>query len=136
MRHEDEWRDQFEHLFFACKDQLPFPLGFPEIQSYLNGEELSVGWARDAWRDDHARRFPTDHMIDDVAQGGNFWCRPEWIEQLDHSLDREQLLQLFAEIRDRSGQVEANWRPAFEAAFPDCVSHLPPSLVQSKDELN
>ena len=93
----------------------PHPEGFSEIDRYLSGEELRVGWARDAWEDDHAREFLTNHMAEDVARGGDSWNRPDWIEQLDLSLNRDQVVELYVEIRDRSGRPERDWRPAFES---------------------
>jgi hypothetical protein len=124
-RHEEEWRADFERRFAECADRLPFPLVFPQINQYLNQHELRVGWARDVWKDDHARMFLIEHMVADLAQGGDSWNRPDWMEQLDHGLSREQILELYEELRDRSGRPEVEWRPAFEMAFPDCACFLP-----------
>jgi hypothetical protein len=132
-RHEEEWREDFERAFPKIVGLLPDPRAFPEIDAFLNGQELRVAWARAAWEDDRAREFITSHMAQDLKHGGESWCRREWLEHLDLCLSRNQLVRLYAELRDRSGRPEREWRHVFEEAFPDCLDHFPKPLDQSGD---
>ncbi|SIO16935.1 hypothetical protein SAMN05444166_2802 [Singulisphaera sp. GP187] len=127
-RFEEEWREEFERAFPKIVSRLPEPYVFPEIDRFLKGEELHVGWARNAWEVDRAREFITSVMARDLEQGGMFWCEPSWLEHLDLCLTRDQLLRLYTEMRDISGRPEQEWRHVFEESFPDCVDHFPKPL--------
>lgn len=127
-RDEVEWRGEFERTFPRVVASLPAPRLMPGIDDFLCGSEMRVGWARDAWEDDRVSAFVTSHMAQDLAQGGGFWCRPEWLEHLDLCLTRAQIVRLYTELRDQSERPEREWRHILETAFPDCIAHLPEPL--------
>lgn len=124
-RHEEEWRDEFERTFPEVADMLPDPFVFVKIDVFLNGGELPVAWARQAWEVERAREFIAKVLATDLKQGGDFWRRPDWLEHLDLCLTREHIVRLYTDLRDQSGRPEQEWRHVFEEAFPDCVKSLP-----------
>ena len=125
-RSEEEWRPQFTQIFARCAGSLPAPLIDPYNDWYLNGRDYPREWMESAWADDRIREGVVEGMARDLDRGDESWCGADWIDLLDRSLTREQIVRLFTDLRSRAERPESEWRWVFEKAFSDCADHFPP----------
>ena len=134
-RNEDEWRPQFAQWFPQCVSALPRALADPYHDWYLQGRDYPREWMDHAWSSEPVRRAIVCGMAASIDAGDERWCGPEWLELLDRSLSRDQIVLLFADLRRAARRPEAEWRWIYEEEFPDCAKYLPPPAgADTEDE--
>ena len=93
-------------------------------------DQTPTEWMAAAWEIERVRDELSGEMTRTVSKTGELGYTKEWLQYLSRSLPLARQVELFRSIRDSSNQHrEVEFRPGFEAAFPDAVRHLPPPLT-------
>jgi hypothetical protein len=93
-------------------------------------EETPAEWMGAAWRIDRVREQASREMARTVGKIGDLAYEDAFLGYLSRSLPIPRQVELFLCIRERCATREAEFRPGFERAFPECVPFLPPPACQ------
>jgi len=93
-------------------------------------DETPAEWMEAAWRIDRVREQVSGEMARTVGKIGGLAYEDEYLGFLSRSLPIPRQVELFLFIRERCATGEAEFRPGFERAFPECVPFLPPPACQ------
>jgi hypothetical protein len=83
-------------------------------------------WIVEAFRSNEPfRQNVQSYLARSVSKRGDFSLADGWLQILGPALEGAEVSALYAAVRDGSARLELEWRPAFEAAFPQAIGHLP-----------
>jgi hypothetical protein len=84
-------------------------------------------WIVEAYRADEQFRDNILYALSrSVSKRADFSLASGWLQILGLALSPDEVAALYGAIRDESARLELEWRPEFEAAFPQAVGRLPP----------
>jgi hypothetical protein len=115
-----------EFLLWAAGHTPWTPLPIPRIPEEWWGE-VELLWAR------HLDFL--DNMLRSINKmGGHIWVSAAGLQEYARGLSVEEQVGLFLAIRSRNPCLESQYRPEFEAGFPEAVAALPPPFTTTELE--
>lgn len=92
----------------------------------LSQQEVPIDWIKEAWHQPAFRNNVKYEFVRSVRKMGDLVDCDYWLGILPRIMTNDEVVELFASIRDQSLRHEDEWRQEFIEAFKQFAHVLPP----------